>query len=123
MIVGHKDEFIVITKKAIDANSVSTVGEDDIFAIDGNDIDHIAEQVAEDASVLVDANYFTPKQVCDMIATAQKAEREQTAANIADWINYRAAHGGYGKIITDVMGELATMVRRNYGVAQNGQRK
>ena len=115
MIVGHKDELILIAKKAIEANSTYTVGEDDIIALDGNDIDHIAEQVAEDTGVLIDTNYFSPKQVCDMIATAQKAEREQTATNIADWINYRAAHGGYGKIITDVMVELATLIRKNYG--------
>lgn len=120
MIVGHKDELILIAKKAIEANSTYAVGEDEIIALDGNDIDHIAEQVAEDTGVLIDANYFTPKQVCDMIATAQKAEREQTATNIADWINYRAARGCYGEIVTGVMVELATLIRKNYGVEQNG---
>jgi len=114
MIIGHKDELILIAKKAIAANSTYTVGEDNIIAIDDNDIDHIAEQVAEDVGVLVDENYFTPKQACDMIATVQKAEREQMATNISDWIKYRAEQGGYGKVVTDVLEELAVTIQKNY---------
>ena len=43
----QKDKIIEIVKKAIDDNSVTSYGEDDIVSIDGNDVDHIAEEVAE----------------------------------------------------------------------------
>ena len=43
----QKDKIIEIVKKAIDDNSVTSYGEDDIVSIDGDDIDHIAEEVAE----------------------------------------------------------------------------
>lgn len=49
----QKDKIIEIVKKAIDDNSVATYGEDDIVSIDGDDVDHIAEEVAEN----VVANY------------------------------------------------------------------
>ena len=44
----QKDKIIEIVKKAIDDNSVTTYGEDDMVAIDGDDVDHIAEEVAEE---------------------------------------------------------------------------
>ena len=43
----QKDKIIEIVKKAINDNSVTSYGEDDIVTIDGNDVDHIAEEVAE----------------------------------------------------------------------------
>lgn len=43
----QKDKIIEIVKKAIDDNSVTSYGEDDIVSIDGDDVDHIAEEVAE----------------------------------------------------------------------------
>lgn len=43
----QKDKIIEIVKKAIDDNSVASYGEDDIVSIDGNYVDHIAEEVAE----------------------------------------------------------------------------
>ena len=43
----QKDKIIEIVKKAIDDNSVTAYGEDDIVSIDGDDVDHIAEEVAE----------------------------------------------------------------------------
>ena len=44
----QKDKIIEIVKKAIDDNSVTSYGEDDIVSIDGDDVDHIAEEVAEE---------------------------------------------------------------------------
>nr|DAM56597.1 MAG TPA: transcription factor [Caudoviricetes sp.] len=44
----QKDKIIEIVKKAIDDNSVTAYGEDDIVSIDGDDVDHIAEEVAEE---------------------------------------------------------------------------
>lgn len=44
----QKDKIIEIVKKAIDDNSVTTYGEDDMVSIDGDDVDHIAEEVAEE---------------------------------------------------------------------------
>lgn len=49
----QKDKIIEIVKKAIDDNSVTTYGVDDLVSIDGDDVDHIAEEVAEN----VVANY------------------------------------------------------------------
>lgn len=43
----QKDKIIEIVKKAIDDNTVDGSGEDDIIALDCNDVDHIAEEVAE----------------------------------------------------------------------------
>jgi len=43
----QKDKIIEIVKKAIDDNSVTTYGVDDMVSIDGDDVDHIAEEVAE----------------------------------------------------------------------------
>lgn len=43
----QKDKIIEIVEKAIDDNSVTAYGEDDIVSIDGDDVDHIAEEVAE----------------------------------------------------------------------------
>lgn len=43
----QKDKIIEIVKKAIDDNSVTTYGADDMVLIDGDDVDHIAEEVAE----------------------------------------------------------------------------
>ena len=43
----QKDKIIEIVKKAIDDNTIVGSGVDDIIAIDCNDVDHIAEEVAE----------------------------------------------------------------------------
>lgn len=51
----QKDKIIEIVKKAIDDNSVAAYGEDDIVSIDGDDIDHIAEEVAENVY-----NFYKP---------------------------------------------------------------
>ena len=44
----QKDKIIEIVKRAIDDNTVVGNGEDDIIALDCNDVDHIAEEVAEE---------------------------------------------------------------------------
>lgn len=44
----REDNIIAIARKAIDDNSVTAYGEDDIVSIDGDDVDHIAEEVAEE---------------------------------------------------------------------------
>lgn len=44
----QKDKIIEIVKKAIDDNTVNGSGENDIIALDCNDVDHIAEEVAEE---------------------------------------------------------------------------
>lgn len=65
-----KDEIILTVKKAIGVNSYYT--EDDNFLIDSNDIDHIAEQTAEN---LYNAGYrktFTS----DLASDTQKAFKE-----------------------------------------------
>nr|DAP53599.1 MAG TPA: GTPase-activating protein [Caudoviricetes sp.] len=43
----QKDKIIEIVKKSIGDNSVTTYGADDMVSIDGDDVDHIAEEVAE----------------------------------------------------------------------------
>ena len=43
----QKDKIIEIVKSAIADNTVVGNGEDDIIALDCNDVDHIAEEVAE----------------------------------------------------------------------------
>lgn len=40
-------KIIEIVKKAIDDNKLVTYGEDDIISLESNDVDHIAEEVAE----------------------------------------------------------------------------
>ena len=44
----QKDELILIVKKAINANTEQHFADDDTVYIDGNDVDHIAEQVADE---------------------------------------------------------------------------
>lgn len=44
----QRDKIIEIVKKAIADNTVNGSGEDDIIALDCNDVDHIAEEVAEE---------------------------------------------------------------------------
>lgn len=44
----QKDKIIEIVKKVIADNTVVGNGEDDIIALDCNDVDHIAEEVAEE---------------------------------------------------------------------------
>lgn len=44
----QKDKIIEIVKKAIADNTVVGNGEDDIIALDCNDVDHITEEVAEE---------------------------------------------------------------------------
>ena len=44
----QKDKIIEIVKKAIADNTVVGNGEDDIIALDCNDVDHIAEEIAEE---------------------------------------------------------------------------
>lgn len=51
----QKDKIVEIVKKAIDDNTIVGSGEDDIIAIDCNDVDHIAEEVAENVY-----NFYKP---------------------------------------------------------------
>lgn len=44
----QKDKIIEIVKNAINDNSVTLYGADDMVSIDGDDVDHIAEEVAEE---------------------------------------------------------------------------
>lgn len=44
----QKDKIIEIVKKAIDNNIIVGSGEVDIIELDCNDVDHIAEKVAEE---------------------------------------------------------------------------
>ena len=58
------------------------------------------------------SNDSTDREIEKLQAGAVK----RTAKNIADWINYHAQHGGFGEILVDVLEELATTIKRNYGV-------
>ena len=51
----QKDKIIEIVKKAIDDNKLVTYGEDDIISLESNDVDHIAEEVAENVY-----NFYRP---------------------------------------------------------------
>ena len=51
----QKDKIIEIVKKAIDDNKLVTYGEDDIISLESNDVDHIAEEVAENVY-----NFYKP---------------------------------------------------------------
>lgn len=156
----RKDQIIEIVKKAIDDNTIVGSGEDDIIAIDCNDVDHIAEEVAENVynfykpidnepvgalgksgiSVLVTKPRRLTNQILEECAEAinenrdlrRKCERLQaknaglkrtneaiqkaTAKNIADWIAFRAFHGGYAELVQNVLSELSDLIKRNYGV-------
>lgn len=50
-----KDKLILIVKNAIDSNAAHSVGEDDLLTLDCNDVDHIAEQIAEEVGELLKA--------------------------------------------------------------------
>lgn len=39
-----------------------------------------------------------------------------TARGIADWIAFRAFHGGYAEPVQNVLSELSDLIKRNYGV-------
>ena len=39
-----------------------------------------------------------------------------TARDIADWIAFRAFHGGYAEPVQNVLSELSDLIKRNYGV-------
>lgn len=47
---------------------------------------------------------------------AREQTREQTAKSIADWIAFRAFHGGYAEPVQNVLSELSDLIKRNYGV-------
>lgn len=38
-----------------------------------------------------------------------------TAKSIADWIAFRAFHGGYTEPVQNVLSELSDLIKRNYG--------
>lgn len=90
----QKDKIIEIVKKAIDDNSVTTYGEDDIVAIDGDDVDHIAEEIAEcvgefasDRQSAYSAGYrkgCCSKMAYDYVACAKKYAVEDFAEMLID---------------------------------------
>lgn len=159
----QKDKIIEIVKKAINDNSVTSYGEDDIVTIDGDDVDHIAEEVAETICDLYtpignepvgaegrDGNTWASRKMEEQIKQMEAelktinarywlhlSEREigmmsfdlygagyrkgyvfarETAKNIAEWIAFRAFHGGYAEPIQNILSELSDLIKRNYGV-------
>lgn len=50
-----KDKLILLVKNAIDDNATHSVGEDDLLTLDCNDVDHIAEQMADEVVKLLEA--------------------------------------------------------------------
>lgn len=44
-----------------------------------------------------------------------EAIQKTTAKNIADWIAFRAFHGGYAEPFQNVLSELSDLIKRNYG--------
>ena len=86
----QKDEVILIVKKAIDANTEQHFVDDDTVYIDGNDVDHIAEQVADE----VYATGYRKTSTSDLASDTQKAFKEgyekarnETAKEILNRIN------------------------------------
>lgn len=45
-----------------------------------------------------------------------EAVEKATAKGIADWIAFRAFHGGYAEPVQNVLSELSDLIKRNYGV-------
>lgn len=111
-----KDEIILTVKKAIGVNSYYT--EDDNFLIDSNDIDHIAEQTAEN---LYNAGYrktftsdlasdtqkaykdgykkgFNSKLTSDFVRFAQKQAVKEFAEKLKNVIHERDYVQGYAEI-------------------------
>lgn len=155
----QKDKIIEIVKKAIGDNSVTTYGVDDLVSIDGDDVDHIAEEVAENVY-----NFYKPidnepvgalgksgisvlvtkprrlnqileecaevinenrdlRRRCEQLQAknvdlkrTDEAIQKATAKNIAEWIAFRAFHGGYAEPVQNVLSELSDLIKRNYGV-------
>lgn len=44
--IEQKDEIILMVKGAINANA--RMGDDDVIELDGNDVDHIASEIADE---------------------------------------------------------------------------
>ena len=67
----QKDEIILTVKNAIAANSVCSVGEEDIISLDSNDVDHIAQETADN---LNKAGYRKIDENCAVITKAELKE-------------------------------------------------
>lgn len=50
-----RDKLILLVKNAIDDNAAHSVGEDDLLTLDCNDVDHIAEQIADEVGEFLKA--------------------------------------------------------------------
>ena len=42
----------------------------------------------------------------------------RTAKDIADWIAFRASHGGYVEPVQNILSELSDLIKRNYRVEE-----
>lgn len=78
-----------------------------IVAYNGNpDGQHLyGEQRAQIAEALYNAGYRKDNEI-----------ERRTSKNIAEWIAFRAFHGGYAESVQNVLSELSDLIKRNYGV-------
>lgn len=98
----QKDEIISIVKKEIDDNSVCSVGENEIISLDGNDVDHIAEQSAE---MLYNAGYRKIDENCAVITKDELKEYKRQAVKefIEKCKEYSKIYDKYNVIYRDVV--------------------
>lgn len=64
-----------------------------------------------EGSTLADCEtlYESGYRKCDII-------EQRTAKSIAEWIAFRAFHGGYAEPVQNILSELSDLIKRNYGV-------
>lgn len=95
----QKDEIIEIIKRAIADNTVIGNGEDDIIALDCNDVDHIAEEVAE---IICRKIHFLENQLdgkCDRCIERDRKEGAKSfAEKLKEVIHERDYIQGYAEI-------------------------
>ena len=77
----QKDKIIEIVKNAIADNTVVGNGEDDIIALDCNDVDHIAEEVAE---VVCRKIHFLENQLDEKCDRCIERDRKEGAKSFAE---------------------------------------
>lgn len=64
----------------------------------------------------VDGNKAEIETLKSELEVAREQTREQTAKSIADWVAFRAFHGGYAEPVQNVLSELSELIKRNYDV-------
>lgn len=131
----QKDEVILIIKKAINANTEQHFADDDTVYIDGNDVDHIAEQVADEVYAagyqkvlldtecgkMVDSVQYAPSQLIEEYTEREvEKARKDTAKAILNVLYFNLQNSVKGHIAksSDYYNVISRIqeIAKNYGV-------